>query len=83
MLRGLKQWFIKSLLVPSMGIDVSFWSALLPVLPVLALQLSGVGWATPAFTCAPQIELLNEETRAQAGPHGRNAGMSFSKTPCS
>lgn len=38
------------------------------------------GWATPPLSCTPQIDLLNEDTRAQAGLGEQIAGISISKT---
>lgn len=78
---GLKPGFIKSLLVPSAGVDVSFlvFIAACAACPG-SLQMAGVGWVTPPFTCMPQMGLLNEETRAQAGLGEQIVGISFSKT---
>lgn len=45
-----------------------------------SLQMGGVGWATPPFTCMPQMGLLSEEARAQAGLAEQIAGISFAKT---
>lgn len=80
-LQRLKQGFIKSLLVPFAGVDVSFLVCIAACAACPgSLQMAGVGWATPPFTCMPQMGLLNEETRAQAGPGEQIAGISFSKT---
>lgn len=80
-MQGLKRGFIKSLLVPSAGADVSL---LVRIAACAAcpgcLQVAGVGWATPPFTCTPQRGLREEETRAQASPGEQIAGVSFSKT---
>lgn len=42
--------------------------------------MAWVGWATPPFLCIPQTDLLNDDTRAQAGLGEQIAGISFSKT---
>lgn len=51
------------------------------MLPVLdLLRWLGLGGATPPLSCTPQIDPLNEGTRAQAGLGEQTAGISFSKT---
>lgn len=69
------------MLVPSAGADVGF---LVCIAACAArpgcLQMAGVGWATPPFTCTPQTGLQEEETRAQASSGEQIAGISSSKT---
>lgn len=42
--------------------------------------MAWVGWVTPPLSCTPQRDLLNRDTRAQAGLGEQIAGISFSKT---